>query len=91
MDYISIKEASSKIGCDHHFVRSLVKRGRLTVDHTEPINAGVSKVYLTKQSVKAYMESRRVRRTVKLRLTVEEEGAVRELLKEMRYLDVPDW
>jgi len=91
MDYISIKEASLRIGCDHHFVRALVKRGRLVVDHTEPINAGVNKVYLTKESVKAYMESRRVRRTVKLRLTAEEEDAVRVLLKEMRYQDVPDW
>lgn len=88
-DYISIKDAAMRIGCDHHYVRSLVKQGRLRVDHTEPINSGVEKVFLDKTSVKQYMESRRERSVLKIRVTRGESTAVQQLLRDMRQL--PDW
>lgn len=89
VDYISIKDAAIRIGCDHHYVRNLVKQRRLIVDHTEPINSGVAKVFLTKDSVKEYMESRRVRETMKIRVTDDERRAVLRLLRDLRQL--PDW
>jgi len=89
VDYISIKDAAMRIGCDHHYVRQLVKQGRLQVDHTEPINSGVEKVFLSKLSVKQYMEERRERTSWRIRVTPAERRAVVVLLAGMRTL--PDW
>ena len=88
-DYISIKEAAMRIGCDHHYVRNLMKQKRLEIHHTEPVNSGVSKVFLTKKSVKLYMEDRRQRYAIKIRVTQHEGRQVRSLLDSLRVL--PDW
>jgi hypothetical protein len=89
MDSISIKDAALRIGCDHHYVRALIKQHVLEVDHTEPMSSGVEKVFITKLSVKMYMERRRVRTTIKLRVTSDEQRAIHRLLVSMRTL--PDW
>lgn len=89
MDSISIQEAALRIGCDHHYVRALIARKVIEVDHLEPVNKSVNKVFVTKLSVKQYMESRRERFTYHIRVTHEEQDAVRKLLRDMRQL--PDW
>jgi hypothetical protein len=89
VDYIDIKEAAMRIGCDHHYVRALIAQHRVDVDHTEPINKSVSKVFVTKDSVKRYVEDHRVRTTMKIRVTEQEWHAVNRLLSSLRIL--PDW
>ena len=76
----SYKEAALKIGCTHHYVRMLTSRGRLEISHRDEVRPNVLKVYLTAESVEAYMESSKKRYTVKVRVTKEELGKVEKVL-----------
>jgi len=89
VEYCDIKEAALRMGCDHHYVRSLIKQGRIAVHHTEPINSKVDKVFVSKDDVKYYIEEHRQRRTWKFRCTDDEYRAIKRLLRSMRVL--PDW
>lgn len=69
---MSYEEAALAIGCDHHYVRILVGKGRIRVHHTEEVRPHVLKVFVTKADVDEYIEAHKVRTTVKVRVTREE-------------------
>lgn len=81
---LSYKEAALSIGCTHHYVRMLVAKNKLQIAERIEVRPNVLKVFLTKESIEAYKESRRRRYTKKFKLTIEEEKAVNQFLKEMR-------
>lgn len=82
MSSMSYNEAALELGVDHHYVRMLVSRGVIEIHHREEVRPNVLKVFVTTISVMAYKESHKVRSTIKLRVTPEEEAVVKQALEE---------
>lgn len=83
-DTCTYKEAAMMIGCDHHYVRALVKQDRIRVVATEMVNDGVERKLLSRYDVESYVDAHRVRKTYRLRMTDEEHRAVMRTLESMR-------
>jgi len=84
MRLISYEEAALLIGCDHHYVRMLTSRGRFTIVDREEVRPNVLKVYIDRSEVERYIEQRRHRETIKIRVTSDEEEVVKEALARYR-------